>query len=55
VLLAAAIIVGFSTAVFGAATMESYVSEIDGSAQPFGLYIPEPFDPNVPHPVVFHA
>ncbi|MDP2895728.1 MAG: prolyl oligopeptidase family serine peptidase [bacterium] len=35
--------------------MESYVSEIDGSVQPFGLYIPEPFDPNVPHPVVFHA
>jgi pimeloyl-ACP methyl ester carboxylesterase len=38
---------------FPASSMESYISEIDGSSQSFGLYIPEPFDPNVPHPVVF--
>jgi predicted esterase len=52
VFLGAVIGVSFSNGVLGAATMESYVSEIDGSTQPFGLYIPEPFDPNVPHPVV---
>jgi len=39
---------------FAVATMESYISEIDGSQQPFGLYLPEPFDPDVPHPVVLH-
>jgi predicted esterase len=39
---------------FAASSAESYISEIDGSSQPFGLYLPEPFDPNVPHPVVFH-
>ena len=40
---------------FAAASMESYVSEVDGSQQPYGLYLPEPFDPDVPHPVVFFA
>lgn len=35
--------------------MESYISEVDGSQQPYGLYLPEPFDPDVPHPVVFFA
>jgi predicted esterase len=35
--------------------MESYVSPIDGSSQPFGLYIPQGFDPNVPHPVVVYG
>ena len=37
---------------FATATMESYVSEVDGSQQPYGLYLPEPWDPEVPHPVV---
>ncbi len=41
--------------VLAAATMESYVSEVDGSEQPYGLYIPQPFDPDVPHAVVFHG
>ncbi len=53
-LLAAAILVFFPTGAFGAATMESYISEVDGSEQPFGLYIPQNFDPNVPHAVVLH-
>jgi len=41
-----------STTALAGASMESYISEVDGSSQPFGLYLPEPFDPNVPHPVV---
>ena len=35
--------------------MESYVSEVDGSIQIYGVYIPQPFDPDVAHPVVFHG
>jgi pimeloyl-ACP methyl ester carboxylesterase len=31
-----------------------YTSGIDGSLQPYGVWIPSPYDPNVPHPVVIH-
>jgi len=50
----AAMVVLCPKAAFAGASMESYISEVDGSSQPFGLYLPEPFDPDVPHPVVFH-
>ena len=53
--LAAMIGISSPSGVFGAASMESYISEVDGSQQPYGLYLPEPFDPDVPHPVVFFA
>jgi len=49
--LAAAIIVLCPEAAFAVASMEYYISEVDGSQQPFGLYLPDPFDTNVPHPV----
>jgi pimeloyl-ACP methyl ester carboxylesterase len=48
----AAIVVLSPTGAFAVATMEHYISEVDGSNQTFGLYVPEPFDPEVPHPVV---
>lgn len=53
--LAAAIAMCLCQDAFPASSMESYVSEVDGSSQRYGLYIPEPFDPEVPHPVVFNA
>lgn len=31
-----------------------YLSEIDGSYQPYGVYIPDPYRPDEPHPVVLH-
>ncbi|MBI3946767.1 MAG: prolyl oligopeptidase family serine peptidase [Armatimonadetes bacterium] len=31
-----------------------YVSDIDGSYQPYGIYLPQPYDPERPHPVVLH-
>jgi hypothetical protein len=31
-----------------------YTSGIDGSLQPYGVWIPSPYNPNVPHPVVLH-
>ena len=55
VILAAAVLVVHANGAFAAASMEYYVSEVDGSEQPYGLYIPEPFHPDVPHPVVFYA
>ena len=30
-----------------------YTSAIDGSSQPYGLYLPSPFVPATPHPVIF--
>jgi len=53
--LQAVMVILLSNTCLGGATMESYVSPIDGSSQPFGLYIPQPFDPNVPHPVGVYA
>ena len=35
--------------------LKSYTSTIDNSVQPYGLYIPTPFNEAVPHPVVFYA
>ncbi len=37
---------------FATKSMEYYTSEVDGSRQPYGLYLPEPFDPDVAHPLV---
>ncbi len=45
---------GGSRAAFADSSLESYVSEVDGSTQHYGLYLPEPFAPEVSHPVVFH-
>ena len=41
---AAAVTTGFSKL--------SYVSTIDGSTQPYSVYIPLAYDPGNPHPVV---
>ncbi len=38
----------------GAVNIERYVSEIDGSEQPYSVYVPDPYDPSRPHPAVFH-
>jgi len=35
--------------------LKSYVSTIDNSVQPYGLYIPTPFNEAVLHPVVFNT
>ena len=31
-----------------------YLSDIDGTYQPYGVYLPDPYDPGVLHPVVLH-
>jgi len=44
-----------SKTAFAADSMQYYISEVDGSRQPYRLYLPEPFDPDVAHPVAFFA
>ncbi|MDP8248293.1 MAG: hypothetical protein P9M00_09165 [Candidatus Tritonobacter lacicola] len=35
--------------------LKSYVSEIDGSSQVYGIYVPSPYDPLVAHPVAMNG
>lgn len=39
----------------GQASLQYYTSSVDGSSQPFGLYVPAGYDDSRAHPVVFYG